>query len=176
MPAPCKSLQWGTVTKNWKSIIHIAVATGLSNSRSCLKSALPCDASERKITGCSKVLFIFVPVMNVGNSSKGVRNTENRLRGMMVWSVASHSQGYCSHSRKSSCQVVLCPVTYVIRHMRRENPSSLAQCDLYLKGTWFESLPSRQQFWAVSWFFLFLQANAGIVPQAMTVSFQSPPN
>jgi hypothetical protein len=155
---------------------RFAIATGLSHSRSYLKSAVPCDASKRKITCCSQVLFIFVPIMNVRNSAKGVRNTENKLRGMMVWSVASHSQGYCSHSRKSSCEVVVCPVTYVIRHKRHENPSALAQCDLYLKGTWFKSLPSRQQFWAVSWFFLFPQANAGIVPQATTVSSQSPPN
>ena len=58
---------------------RFAIATGLSHSRSYLKSAVPCDASKRKITYCSRVLFIFVPIMNVRNSAKGVRNTENKL-------------------------------------------------------------------------------------------------
>jgi hypothetical protein len=61
VPAPSKSYQWGTLTKNWKSIIDIAIATGLSNSRSYLKSALAYDAIERIITGCSRVyLFLFL--------------------------------------------------------------------------------------------------------------------
>jgi len=67
------------MTKNWKSIIDIAIATGLSNSRSYHKSALPYDANERKFTFCSPVLFIFVSVMNVRNSAKEVRNTANKL-------------------------------------------------------------------------------------------------
>jgi hypothetical protein len=89
-PAPCNPHnplpnKWGTLTKNWKWIMDTAIATGLSNSRSYLKSVLPYDATERKITGYSRVVFIFVSVRNVRNSAKEVRNTENKLWWCDQW-------------------------------------------------------------------------------------------
>jgi len=55
------------------------MARGLSNSRSYLKSALPCEANEIKFIGCSRVLFIFGSVMDFTKFAKEVRNTENKI-------------------------------------------------------------------------------------------------